>query len=252
VGGKDLWHLGFLFAKFFYDEVSAKNPDWIADRYSGRVRWTDPEPRRAMEAYAELFLKGYVEKGFMSTSDSQTASMLVWGRAAMLYSGTWMFQQIQEADPSFEIGWFPLPSKDGKINLIGGSTAAGWAISARCAESTEKAKAALDYIRFFFSRDQYLRFVKESNGIPSTREPLRYESIQAMEKALDAFNAAKSKQLMWNSRIGRNELPPSFRNYAYKVSIEWLLGSPIGEGLKKLDEEWDREARDFNPVLRPD
>ncbi len=248
VGGKDIWHLGFLWSKYFFDEVTAKNPNWIADRYRGKVKWTDAEPRRGMQAFVDLFRSGYVDPGFLSTADNQTASILVSGKAAMLFSGTWMFQQIKDADPSFELGWFPLPSLDGKLNLFGGSTAQGWAISAEAAKDPVRLKACVDFIKFFFRKDNYVKFASAMSAIPSTVEEINYKAAPVLEKVLSVYGKVPSKQLMWNNKVSLNELPPAFRNFAYKTAAELLIGGSLDEGLKRLDAEWDLEAKSFNPV----
>lgn len=253
VGGKDLWHMGFLYSKFWQDEVSAKNPNFIADRYAGKVRFTDASVKKAFTLWSDLFKKGYVDNGFVSTADNQTASILVAGKAAMLYSGTWMLQQIKDADPSFNIGWFPIPPTSGSaLHLIGGATAQGWAMSVEAAKDPAKSKAILDFLKFFFQKDNYTGFITQFNGIPSITEKVTYKtSIPAMEDILDVYADTPGKQLMWNQNVGENELPPGFRDFTYKTGMEILVGmKTIDEGLKSIDTQWETATKDFNPVLK--
>lgn len=59
----------------------------------------------------------------------------------MMYSGTHMFSQFSQADPEFEMGWFAIPSPDGKTRLVG-SGVGGLAISAESAKDPDKKAAA--------------------------------------------------------------------------------------------------------------
>ncbi|MGO4274369.1 ABC transporter substrate-binding protein, partial [Paenibacillus sp. TAF58] len=72
VGGKDIFHWGFWINKYFMDEMLAQDPNWNSKRSKGEVSFTDAGPMKAMTLFTELFTKGYVDKGFMSTADNQT------------------------------------------------------------------------------------------------------------------------------------------------------------------------------------
>lgn len=255
VGGKDLWHLTYWFMKYFLDEVLADNPDFIADRYAGKVRFSDPAMRRALTKWADLFSphRGWVEPSFFQVADSQTASDLATGKAIMLYSGTWMLQQIASLNPDFEIGWFPVPSSvDDRINLIGGSTAQGWAWSESAARSPSKAQAILQFVKFFFRKDNYAAFLSRLGGIPTTSEPIAYRSpIPVMTKILETYQREGGKQLIWNQKLGANELPPGFRDFAYLQFMELLLGTKdVDTSVKVLDAKWDAITKEFNPTRR--
>ena len=113
VGASDLWHMGFWVNGFFRNNVVNNNPDFLKQRTEGKVSWTDPDPTKMMEDVKALFDKGYVQDGYMSTADSQTAAILTSGTAAMLFSGPWMFSQLEEADADFEYGFFFVPNDKG-------------------------------------------------------------------------------------------------------------------------------------------
>ncbi len=249
-GIKDIWHMGFLFSKFWVDSVGIKNQNWIAQRYAGKVHFSDADFAAGMKQLVELFTKGYVEQSFMSTTEAQCPSILVSGKAAMLYSGPFEIQQIMSADPGLELGWFPVPDAKGKINLTGGSTKDGWALSATAAKNPEKVKAFVKFVRFFMSKEQYTKYCKVSNTFPTTKWTPDYEMTPVMKKMLTAY-AKAPKALNWNQGAGFNELPPPFRNWTYKKVQEMALGMvSVRDGLKQMDEEFDKEARDFNPLKK--
>lgn len=245
VGGKDVFHWGFWINKYFVDEMFVKNPNWNAQRSKGQVSFTDEGPMKAMQSFTELFTKGYVDKGYLSTADNQTASMLVTGKAASLFSGPWMFEQIKQADPKFDFGWYPVPDQQGNVNVVGLPQPQGWAISAEAAKNPEKTEAIKQFISFFFSKDQYTKFLKSVNGIASTKEKITYEAMPQMQEVLDMMADPKvKKSLQINNFWGDNQIPPQFRNWFYKMAQEWLTKGDFSvDYMKKADAEWDTEVK---------
>ncbi|MFC0211909.1 ABC transporter substrate-binding protein [Paenibacillus chartarius] len=244
-GGKDIFHWGFWVNKFLMDEVFADDPNWNSKRTKGQVSFTDAGPKKAMESLNELFAKGYVDKGYLSTADNQTASMLVTGKAAQLFSGPWMFAQISQADPKFDFGWYPVPDRKGRIVVNGLNNQQGWALSAKAGQDEAKKAAILEFTKFFFSKDQYAKFLKAVNGIPTTKEPVTYEASPQMKTVLDVMSDPKTiKSLQINSFWGDNAMPPQWRNWYYKLIQDWLVkGDFSDEYLKKMDAEWDANVK---------
>lgn len=128
VGGQDIWHMGFWFHKAYNDQVLSKDPDFIKHCYEGSKDFSDETVKATFEEMKTIMQ--YAQEGWVSTPDAQITTFLVNDMAAMMYSGTHMFSQISQADPEFEMGWFPVPSPDGKTRLVGGGGVGGLAISA--------------------------------------------------------------------------------------------------------------------------
>ncbi|RCW42510.1 ABC transporter substrate-binding protein [Paenibacillus prosopidis] len=244
VGGKDIFHMGFWLNKFLIDEVYVKDGDWNSKRTAKTVSFTDAGPVQAMTDYKELFTK-YVDKGWLSTADNQTASILVSGKAAQLFSGPWMFTQIKEADPSFEFGYYALPDRAGGINVIGLPSPAGWTLSAEAAKDADKTEAMKSFIRFFFSKEQYSQYLKAANGIPSTKEEVIYEATEQMQEVLKIMaDPNVKKSLAINNWWGENQIPPQFRNWFYKLMQDLVLkDGNVAEYMGKADVEYDTQVK---------
>lgn len=244
-GGKDIFHWGFWVNKFFMDNMFADDPHWNAKRTKGEVSFADEGPMRAMTDFTELFTKGYVDKGWASTADNQTASMLVTGKAAQLFSGPWMFAQISQADPNFEFGWYPVPDRQGRIVVNGLNNLQGWAISTDAGKDADKQAAMTAFVKFFFSKDQYTKYIQAVNGIPTTKEPIAYEASPQMKRVLEVMsdpNTIKSMQI--NAFWGEDQMPTQWRNWFYKLAQEWLVkGKFSAEYMKKADAEWDANVK---------
>ncbi|KUP26149.1 extracellular solute-binding protein [Paenibacillus sp. DMB5] len=244
VGGKDIFHMGFWVNKFLIDDVYSKDPDWNSKRTAKTVSFTDANVVQAMTDFKDLFTN-YVDKGWLSTGDNQTASILVAGKAAQLYSGTWMFTQIQEADPSFEFGFYAIPDREGKVNVIGLPSPAGWSLSAEAAKDADKTEAIKDFIRFFFAPEQYAKYLASINAIPSTKEKVTYETGEQMQVALDLIaDPNVTKSLAINNWWGDNLIPPQFRNWFYKLLQDLVVKNEnVTNYMKQADTEYDAQVK---------
>ncbi len=240
VGASDLWHMGFWVNGFFRNDVVNTNPDFLKQRTEGKVSWTDAEPTKLMEDMKGLFDKGYVQDGFMSTADSQTAAILTSGTAAMLFSGPWMFAQLEEADPNYEYGFFFLPNEDGELNVFS-DNGAGWSISEECAADEKKYEAAQKFLDFFYSKDVYTEAVQTMNAIPATKEPITYEASDVQENLIAKFQEENTKK--WTHQIGDIDTPDGFRDFMYKTIQNVVLGeTTVEKAMEDLDAEWDKDV----------
>ena len=167
----------------------------------------------------------------------------------MMYSSTHMFSQIAQADPEFEMGWFAVPSPDGKTRLVGGGGVGGLAISAESAKDPDKKAAAEEFIRFFFQPDNYKVYCETLSAIPSTVETPDLDVLDVFQEVIDANATADDLAPMWNGRVGENELPPDFRNFTYKTLIEVLQGTrDIDSACEELNKTWQVSMQSFNPI----
>lgn len=246
VGGKDIFHLGFWVNKFLIDDVYAADPDWNAKRNAGKVRFADDNVVRAMTDFKQLF-RNDVDQGWLGTGDNQTASILVSGKAAQLFSGSWMFSQIKAADPGFEFGFYAVPDRKGKVNVVGLQSPTGWSLSAQAAGDPRKKQAIEDFIRFFFSPEPYSRFLDSIDSIPSTKQELKREPGEQMQVVLDLMADPKvTKSLMINNWWGDNLIPPQFRNWFYKLLQEIVVkDGDVLEYMKRADTEYDRQVQEY-------
>lgn len=244
VGGKDIFHMGFWVNKFLVDQVYANDPDWNSKRTAQAVSFTDPNVVQAMTDYKELF-QNYIDKGWMSTGDNQTASFLVTGKAAQLYSGPWMFTQIAEADPNFEFGFYAVPDREGKVNVVGLPTPAGWSLSMEASKDPDKTEAIKEFIRFFFKAENYAKYLETINGIPSTKENITYNATEQMQTVLDMMaDPNVTKSLAINNWWGENLIPPQFRNWYYKLLQELVIkDGDVLEYMKQADTEYDNQVK---------
>lgn len=247
VGGQDIWHMGFWFHKAYNDQVLSQDPDFIKHCYDGSKDFSDDTFKATFEELKTIFQ--YAQDGWVSTPDAQITTFLVNDMAAMMYSGTHMFSQIAQADPSFEMGWFAVPSPDGKTRLVGGGGVGGLAISAEAAKDPDKKAAAEAFIKFYFQPENYKVYCEKLSAIPSTVETPDLDVLDVFQEVIDANATADDLAPMWNGRVGENELPPDFRNFTYKTLIEVLQGTrDVDSACEELNKTWEVSMQSFNPI----
>lgn len=247
VGGSDVWHIGFLYDLCYANDVLESDPDFIEECYKGEKDFSDPNYQKAVTDLAEVL--SFAQDGWASTPDAQITTFFVNDMSAMMFSGTHMFGQINEAAPDFDYGWFAVPDRDGKINLLGGGTAGGWALSAEAAKDPDKQAAFDAFCKYFFSSDVYGEYCEQMAAIPTTVETPKMNSSEQFQAVLDALSAADYTHLMWNQEVGNRELPPDFRNFTFKTCIEVAQGSrDIDSASSELQKTWNVALQSFNPT----
>ena len=247
VGGGDLWHMGFLFNKVWDDQVISRDKDFIAHCYDGSKNFADESVKAVFAEISQIM--SYAQKGWASTPDAQLTTFLVNDMAAMMYSGTHMFSQVIAADPSFQMGWFPVPSPDGKLRMVGGSGISGLAVSTECQKDSAKWEVAIEFLKFFYQPENYLIYCKALSSTPVTKDAPDLSDNVYLAEVIDALGKADSLSPMWNSKAGVNELPPDFRNFTYKTTVEVLLGQrSVDSAVAEMNKSWKTATMSFNPV----
>lgn len=241
IGAGDSWHLNQWMNGLFRNDVRQKFPDWIRLRNEGNVHWTDEEPLKMIQHFYQLFENGYVEQNYLTTSDSDTIGVLTEGKAAMLYSGTWMFSQIQKKDPEFEIGWFFLPN-DETEPFVEVSSSWEWTITSSCANDTKRYEVAVDFLKFYYSPDTYVRVLQNMNGISVLKEEVSYPSIPVQQEILDEVRRVG----IWETEaLDKGDVPEGFINSLDQHMINLISGRQnILETAEMLDKEWDYRSEE--------
>ena len=247
VGGQDIWHMGFWFHKAYNDQVLSQDREFIKHCYDGSKDFSDPAIKATFEEMKTIMQ--FAQDGWTSTPDAQITTFLVSDMAAMMYSGTHMFSQIAQADPNFEMGWFAVPSPDGKTRLVGGAGVGGLAISAESAKDADKKAAGEAFIKFFYAPENYKVYCERLSAIPATVDQPELDVLPVFQEVIDATVAADDLAPMWNGRVGENELPPDFRNFTYKTLVEVLQGTrEIDSACEEMNKTWKTAMENFNPV----
>ena len=126
----------------------------------GEIRYEDPEWVAAFETLADLRASGVLMEGSGAVDYPTMQQLLLQGRAAMTYNGTWLLPQLVAGSPSgdFDLHAAPLPGlasgRPARSILAWG----GYALPARAAVNQDSVIAFLEYA----SRPEVDRAVVES------------------------------------------------------------------------------------------
>lgn len=112
--------------------------------------WSNPAILQALKMCQELVKAGAFESGYSSVnaSSDQTEALLYGNKAAMIVQGNWIYQTINQNDPSFikkgNLGYLPFPGvgKGHDKNVLG-APGSYYSVSAK----TKNPKAAVKYLK---------------------------------------------------------------------------------------------------------
>jgi ABC-type glycerol-3-phosphate transport system substrate-binding protein len=142
------------------------------DKLDG-VTYQDPTVVKALALLQKIVRGGVFQPGVNGTAGDQVEQLFFTERSAMLFNGSWTPQDlVTNAPPDFvkkyKVMQTPALSSGAK-HYTANQAGAGLAIS-----ETSKAKdAALEFIRFIYSPDQYSQTMNNSNSMPSTKSAAR-------------------------------------------------------------------------------
>jgi raffinose/stachyose/melibiose transport system substrate-binding protein len=174
-GGVGPVYLQFLYnelmASVWYPHVPGGNLE--AGLAKGTVKWTDPQFTTAMNE--EKTLAGYLEPNYAGVPWQSMPGDFAKGKAAMLLDGSWDLPLIQQASPSIQVGYFPLPGSDTAsdnqpFNLDN--------LTFSALKNAPNQAAALKWLQFFSSPAEYQQYVNMT-GISPTQKSGTYNGFAA-------------------------------------------------------------------------
>jgi multiple sugar transport system substrate-binding protein len=138
--------VGPLFAGIAGTEVYAKNPNWMHDRRADKVKFSDPEFKKAVTKLADLAAKGYINKDDVSRDYAAGQQAFLDGKGAMYAMGSWLPGSLDDpkSKPNWEVGQFEWPSDDGKL-VVPAFTGGGLLVSAKATNLEAARKFALGF-----------------------------------------------------------------------------------------------------------
>jgi ABC-type glycerol-3-phosphate transport system substrate-binding protein len=132
VGGGVHDSIGPMFAGIFATDVYAKNPNWMHDRRADKVKFSDPDPKKAFQKWADLSSKGYIDKTGVSRDYAADQQAFLDGKGAIYPMGNWLAGALDDpkTKPKFEVGQFNWPG-DNDNKTVAAFTGGGLLVSAK-------------------------------------------------------------------------------------------------------------------------
>jgi ABC-type glycerol-3-phosphate transport system substrate-binding protein len=216
--------LGPTWAGILATEVYAGNPDWMADRRAGTVKFSDPDFVQAAAKLADLSAKGYIDKRMLSQDYAAAQAAFLDGKGAMYAMGNWFAAAADSpaSKPDFEVGQFFWPSDDGRP-VIPAFTGGGLSINAK-AQNLDAAK------RFALAFQ-----LDKTNLDASTKNDGLFPAIKGYSPPADSAPVFKEGYELYTQgqAKGASVVPP----FGFETGDAGMLPGVV--------EKWDASAADL-------
>jgi len=233
------WTAGFTFSVLTSPTIYNANRTWYADRFDGKVKFTDPDWTEAAEYYNGLVKKGYFNKGALSIDYTAVEQEFLKGKGAMYPMGSWFSAAEAGATKDFEVGVFAAPTKDGTQYLLGGENAGGYAV----AKNSKHADAALKFAKFMMLDPEAHKGYLQADALFSNlKEPLKWDMSPLQTEIYDLLLNNPPMVGHLNNKVGRVPVA-GIQDQYNKVAQNILLGQDVASGMKSLDEYWDKNQK---------
>jgi ABC-type glycerol-3-phosphate transport system substrate-binding protein len=121
--------------------------EFVESTIRGDVRYDSPEWIEAFQTIADLRTSGVLLAGSGATDYATMQLLMLQGKAAMTYNGTWLLPQLQAGTPTgaFDLHVAPLPLVEGASTARSILSWGGFALPAKAAASRDSVYAFLEY-----------------------------------------------------------------------------------------------------------
>ncbi|WP_331765920.1 extracellular solute-binding protein [Embleya sp. NBC_00896] len=242
LGGNDPFAAAMPLTGALSADVLGKNPQWIQQRYAGKVKFTDADVVTAATKMRTLVEKGYFEQGALGVGYADSIKNFNAGKAAMYPMGSWYLGSIPK-DQWDNIGVFPWPTDDGSVVVpffVGGSMA----IAGKAKDQAGAAKFAQAW-----SLDpENLKALIESDGaFPMLKNKTLDDYHVTVSPAFTDSYSYVTKTDTKVSSIGwatNDDALPGTGNNDFYAAAQALFNSGDVKGqMAKLDKSWDTATK---------
>lgn len=188
LGGADQWPINMVIIEMETGLVSAHDRDFYTKMRTEETKFSDPGWVKIFERIEVL--SNYFQRNAFGMPYGQAPGVFALGEAAMMIDGSWSAQQIEDAEPEFEVSAFLLPSSDNKEDnkYIASKYGFGWSVY----KETKNMNAALTYLEAFSDRENYSEFVDVIRMLPTIKgveisSPLVGEIAQLMTNQIPIY-----------------------------------------------------------------
>ncbi|MCU1422552.1 MAG: extracellular solute-binding protein [Microbacteriaceae bacterium] len=244
LAGTDGWTASMPLVALASADVLGKNPNWIADRYKGTVKFTDANFVAAMQKQVDLIKDGAYNPAALSTDFDAANKDFINGGAAMYIMGSWFTgSSYMTVDQAKSFGAFPFPTDSGKLVVpfnVGGTTSV-----------SSKSKHVDDAVKFAESwslAPANLKTLIETDGAYPMMKKSSLADFHATVSTLytDTYKLVTEK----NTKVAAfgwvnndNALAPGMNDEFYSLAQSLFSNTDVKGQLAKLDTDWDKAAK---------
>jgi len=138
------------------------------DQLSDGIKWDSDVVVKALQLNDKIVKGRVFQPRTTGTSGTQAEQLFYTGGAAMFFSGSWTPQSlVQDAPPEFGKKYKVMKTPaiaSGARHWTADQAGAGWSVAA----GSKTKDAALEFLKFMYSPEQYSPMMNGSNSMPST------------------------------------------------------------------------------------
>lgn len=161
LSGKDGWTL-LQHRNALNGLLSLQIEDAYQQIESNQLTWSaSPYFKEEYDALVAWNTSGLVNDGLLTATYEEAKQAVANGTAAAIINGTWVIGEIYAANPEANIGFFPLPTPDGKVQI-----ALSRPSIVHIAASSEVKEEAKDLLLFLGAKEQAEAYLAAAPGVP--------------------------------------------------------------------------------------
>src|SRR5690625_176854 len=161
LGNKAQWVLQSSYISTIADRITGS--DYLKDVLSGNAKFTDKEFVDSLSVIDELTKMGAFNEDMNTLDDIQSREQFFQGDAAMHIAGSWIVTPLIEGisdNKNIGVAIFPeIAGGKGDPVKVSGVSSVGIALNADLTEEQEE--AAHEFLKYFYSEDQYKEWVSD-------------------------------------------------------------------------------------------
>lgn len=242
LGGGDPFAASMPLVGILSADVLGKNPNWLQDRYSGKVKFTDANVQTAVAKYRTLAKNGYFEDGALGVKYADSITNFTSGKTAMYMMGSWFLGSVPK-DHADDFGSFMTPTDDGSLVVpfaVGGSMA----ISAKTA-APDKATAFAQ--AWSLDPDNYKALIEGDGAFPMLKgKSLTDYHVTVTQVFKDSYayvGQQNTKVSAFGWATNDDSMPSGLNDAFYAASQALYSADDVAGQMAKLDAAWNTATK---------
>jgi multiple sugar transport system substrate-binding protein/raffinose/stachyose/melibiose transport system substrate-binding protein len=238
LGGGDSFAAAMPLTGILSADVLGKDPNWLQERYAGKVHFTDPDVEMAVAKYRTMVVDGYFEPGALGVSYANSITNFTSGKTAMYMMGSWFLGAVPKATAS-NFGSFITPTDDGSLVVpyaVGGSMAIS-------SSTPDPAKATAFAEAWSLDPANYTALIEGDGAFPLLKGKTLADyhvNVSQVFKDSYAYVTAPDKKVSAIGWVTNDDAMPSGLNDDFYAAAQALYNSDDVAGqMAKLDIDWN-------------
>ncbi|MEY9962432.1 ABC-type glycerol-3-phosphate transport system substrate-binding protein [Streptacidiphilus sp. MAP12-16] len=242
LGGGDPFSASMPLVGILSADVLGKDPNWLQERYAGKVHFTDPDVETAVAKYRTMVKNGYFEDGSLGVKYADSITNFTAGKTAMYMMGSWFLGSVPKATAD-DFGAFLTPTDDGSLVVpfaVGGSMAVS-------AKTPDPAKATAFAEAWSLDPNNYKALIEGDGAFPMLKgKTLADYNVNVTQVFTDSYAYVTDKNTKVSSigwATNDDSMPSGLNDAFYAASQALFTSDGVHAQMAKLDAAWDAATK---------